>query len=180
MVYMKILIFISLLLKILPSNAQPENAMKDESPIELFAKVSKQLDYSNYSRLAQMLGFDVAKVETSKLTTSNDKTNSIQSTHVVFANTARTAISKATKNADFNSFASQKGITRVTLNVALESNAICITKEDFLEYFSPVNSISSTDGGIGLSHEFNDTNKRVVWATFDRRGCVNMFVLMQN
>lgn len=147
----------------------------------LFRQAAEQVDYTNYENLAHLLGFDIGEVETRVIRLSSKEQTNITSIHANFVKTKRTVVARFSSNAQFNSFVLPGGGNgRASLNITLNSDEICITREIFSKYFPISKPIGSTDGGAGLSHDLSGPNKRVIWAFFNAAGCATMVAFMQN
>jgi hypothetical protein len=169
------------LLGVSPVYAQDVVTSDDNIANALLVRATQQVDYSDYRRLAAIIGLNAGELITNEATTSVEPKITSIIGHADLTGSTRTPIAMAATHANFNSVTSTaKDIQRVIFQLSLNSDITCVHRGPFIESFPPDESYLATDGGgRGVSRRFAGANKRSITAYFNMHDCATSITLMQ-
>jgi hypothetical protein len=179
---MKRLFFYALCLAFgIVSAAKADTLPDPKDALHALAKVAGMDDYGRYEEFLASLGFSYSNLQSHLMTASG--TGAVLGTRVDMnvTTSTKTMLARGTKNVEYSIFLfSPKKTARVIFWLELDTNAICIPRDQFVSAFGPLRMVFATDAGSWhLEREFSGPNHRYISAYFSEAECATKIYLTQ-
>jgi hypothetical protein len=167
-----------------PCVAEVPEGLSSNQALDLMFRASEIIDYSQYAEFSKILGFRFSNPRSWLIDNAGvkkfDKLGNAKDFDVTATN--ETVISAASRNPDYKIYFSQaEDITRVHFSFLLDTQSLCIHKEEFSRTFAPTQFVPHGHSLSGhLEKEIEGKHKRFVIAYFDTKSCASTIKFYQS